>query len=153
MGICCLAFKMTKNQGFLGVFSQKIYSRNMIKRLRRHHQFMWSYSRALVQSFTRPIVIYLFFFSSTLIFVASGLFYFLEKDSNPGLGTFVDALYFVVATMTTVGYGDVTPHSLTGKILTIFLMLIGAALFVSYTAVLSTSMIEIEQEQSEKSAE
>ena len=110
---------------------------------------MLSYSSSLVQSFFRPVTIFLFFASSSIIFLSSVAFYFLEKDSNPKMTSLLDAVYFSVATMTTVGYGDITPHSVAGKILVILMMMIGAGFFVSYTAVLSSSMMELDQKHGE----
>lgn len=106
---------------------------------------MWNYSTALVRSFLRPVTIYLFFFSSTLLTIFSALFYFIESGVNNSVQSPLDAIYFTAATMTTVGYGDITPATTAGKILSILMMFIGTALYVSFTAVLSTSMIEIEQ--------
>jgi voltage-gated potassium channel len=65
----------------------------------------------------------------TIIFVFSGLIYQVEKPVNPEIfGTFLDAVYFSVVTMTTVGYGDVVPLSEPGRFLTILMILTGIAL-------------------------
>ncbi|MGQ4647485.1 ion transporter [Lyngbya aestuarii] len=65
----------------------------------------------------------------TIIFVYSGLIYQVEHRSNPeNFGTFLDAFYFAVVTMTTVGFGDVTPFSEIGKLLTVLMILTGIAL-------------------------
>lgn len=122
----------------------------MIHRLKRHHNFMLSYGYSLVLSFFRPVTIFLFFISSSIILLSSVGFYLLEKDTNPKMTSLLDSIYFTVATMTTVGYGDITPHSAPGKILAIVMMIVGAGFFVSYTAVLSSSMIEIEQQHLKK---
>jgi len=45
-----------------------------------------------------------------------------------------DALYFVIVTIATVGYGDITPHTLPGKILIIILILAGVGSFVAVAA-------------------
>ncbi len=62
----------------------------------------------------------------TIVFVYSGLIYQVEHPTNPqGFGTLLDALYFAVATMTTVGFGDITPTSELGRLLTILMIWTG----------------------------
>ncbi|MEO1429444.1 MAG: ion transporter [Cyanobacteria bacterium J06633_8] len=64
-----------------------------------------------------------------IIFVYSGLIYQVEHPVNPQVfTTFVDAMYFAIVTMTTVGFGDVTPLSQIGRLLTILMILTGIAL-------------------------
>ena len=64
----------------------------------------------------------------TIVFVYSGLIYQVEHSVNPqGFRTILDALYFAVATMTTVGFGDITPISEAGRLLTILMIWTGIA--------------------------
>ncbi len=64
-----------------------------------------------------------------IIFIYSGAIYQAEHDTNgEDFATFLDAAYFAVVTMTTVGYGDITPASETGRGLTIAMILTGIAL-------------------------
>jgi voltage-gated potassium channel len=64
-----------------------------------------------------------------IIFVYSGLIYQFEHPVNPDVfKTFFDAFYFSVVTMTTVGFGDVTPVSEFGRLLTVLMILTGIAL-------------------------
>jgi voltage-gated potassium channel len=65
----------------------------------------------------------------TIIFVYSGLIYQVEHPINATkFATFLDAVYFSVATMTTVGYGDITPISQVGRLLAVLMILTGIAL-------------------------
>lgn len=116
----------------------------MLHHVRRHHQFMLSYTKALVSSVLRPVMFYLVVMAFTAINAGAGLFWMLEKQTNPNLKNYLDALYYATATMTTVGYGDIAPVTQLGKVLAICLMLSGTAIFVCFTAVLSTSIIDIE---------
>ena len=50
-------------------------------------------------------------------------------------------MYFSVATISTVGYGDLTPQSDIGKIFTIFYMLVGIGLFVALVTQLARSLV------------
>jgi voltage-gated potassium channel len=64
-----------------------------------------------------------------IIFVYSGLIYQVEHPVNPKVfRTFLDAFYFSIVTMTTVGFGDVTPISELGRLLTVSMILTGIAL-------------------------
>ncbi|MGM3307742.1 ion transporter [Anabaena sp. WFMT] len=64
-----------------------------------------------------------------IVFVYSGLIYQVEHPVNPqNFGTFLDAFYFSVVTMTTVGFGDVTPISELGRLLTVLMILTGVGL-------------------------
>jgi len=87
---------------------------------------------------------YLVVMAFTAINLGAVLFWILEKDINPNLKNYLDSLYYTTATMTTVGYGDISPVTQLGKVLAIGLMLSGTAIFVCFTAVLSTSIIDLE---------
>lgn len=65
----------------------------------------------------------------SIIFIYSGAIYQAEHEVNgQNFGTFLDAVYFAVVTMTTVGFGDITPVSEAGRGLTITMILTGIAL-------------------------
>jgi voltage-gated potassium channel len=88
-----------------------------------------------------PYFILLTVVGNSIIFFFASLFYYLEHDTNPKIQHFIDALWWSFATATTVGYGDITPQSFVGKIMGIFLMLIGTALFATYTALFAQFLL------------
>jgi len=63
-----------------------------------------------------------------LIAITSGtVFYWLVEGLRP-----VDALYFSVTTLTTVGYGDFSPETTAGKLFTIVYVLVGVGLLLAF---------------------
>ncbi len=64
----------------------------------------------------------------TIFFVAAGLFYEFEHGVNESVNTFGDAFYFTVVTLTTVGFGDITPTTRAGRLVTIAAILAGVIL-------------------------
>jgi len=68
------------------------------------------------------LVVFLFFMTF-LIFVS-------QADVNPKINNYLDAMYFTITTLTTTGYGDITPVGWSGKLLVIMIMIFGITLFV-----------------------
>jgi len=65
----------------------------------------------------------------TIILIASGLIWTVENKINPGqFSNIWEAMYFAIVTITTVGYGDITPISWQGRAITILMILSGIAL-------------------------
>jgi len=65
----------------------------------------------------------------TIILISSGLIWTVENKINPGqFGNIWETMYFVVVTLATVGYGDITPISAWGKAVTVLMILSGIAL-------------------------
>ena len=71
----------------------------------------------------------------TVVAVAT-LFYWLVEGWS-----LVDALYFSVVTIATVGFGDLTPHTTIGKIFTILYIITGIGLFASAVATLARAIL------------
>lgn len=53
------------------------------------------------------------------------LVWLMERRSNPGLASFPEALWWAIVTVTTVGYGDITPQTGTGRFVAGMLMIAG----------------------------
>ena len=67
--------------------------------------------------------------TSIFIFIASSGIYFFENKAQPEIFTSViHSGWWAVVTLTTVGYGDVYPITIGGKIFTFFILLIGVGI-------------------------
>lgn len=69
----------------------------------------------------RPVYLYIL----AMVVTGATLYHWLEGWS------WVDSYYFVVITLTTIGYGDLTPTTDVAKVLTIFFALNGVAILVT----------------------
>ncbi|HKL70473.1 ion channel [Salibaculum sp.] len=64
------------------------------------------------------------------IFAMTALVFVLRGAEEPGIGSYVDALYFTVATLTTTGFGDITMTTPMGRLLSVGIMVVGVGLFL-----------------------
>lgn len=90
---------------------------------------------------------------SMTVFIIAGatIFYHWQEDWR-----WIDAAYFSVVTIATVGYGDFTPKTDAGKLFTIFYIFGGIGLFVSTAAAFANHVIHvasIRREEHERQAE
>ena len=67
---------------------------------------------------------------AVFLFVITALVYMLQHRSNPEIGSYIDALYFTVTTLTTTGFGDITMKDESGRLLAVVIMIVGFALFL-----------------------
>ena len=66
-----------------------------------------------------------------LLFVCSTLILYFENVPDGNIKTTIDAIYWSVVTVATVGYGDLYPVTDAGKIISIIMIFSGAGIFVS----------------------
>lgn len=66
--------------------------------------------------------------TSTLIVLGGGMIFYHHFEKF----TWVNAYYFCVVTLTTVGYGDIVPKTNGGKIFTTFYILIGVGIITAF---------------------
>ena len=68
------------------------------------------------------------------LIIATTVIVAFERDSGSRLAEYPDALWWGVVTVTTVGYGDITPETVGGRIIAALLMIVGIGLFSFVTA-------------------
>ncbi len=71
--------------------------------------------------------------------IGSFVIFSIESNhTNSQINTMIDAVWWTVATVTTVGYGDIVPVTETGKIVAIFYMFFGIGVLALFISVLGT---------------
>ncbi|NKF52479.1 ion transporter [Shewanella sp. WXL01] len=96
--------------------------------------------RAMVHSSRK---VFIFFFSvSLIVLVLSVIMYVIEGPQN-GFSSIPKAMYWTIVTITTVGYGDITPQTSLGQAIAAATMLIGYSILAIPTGILTA---EISQE-------
>jgi ABC-type amino acid transport substrate-binding protein len=94
----------------------------------------------------RVLGISLLVFLIGLTLVAHTIWYIEKSDTQPkGFSTvyrkgIVDAYWWAIVTMTTVGYGDKCPKKIVGRIIASVWMIIGIIWFAAFTATLTSSL-------------
>jgi voltage-gated potassium channel len=82
------------------------------------------------ESFNKYIYHYLLAAAFSAVIIGTTFYHFVEHLS------LLNAYYFSVITLTTIGYGDIVPHTAAGKIFTTFYVIVGIGIittFISYT--------------------
>jgi voltage-gated potassium channel len=76
----------------------------------------------------------------TLVLVEGTIMYVIERDANPGFANIPQAIYWAIVTITTVGYGDVAPVTLLGKMMASVIMLTGFAIIAVPTGIVTSEL-------------
>lgn len=78
-----------------------------------------------------------------LLMVSSSMMYFAERNAQPEeFSSIPAALYWGVITLTTVGYGDVTPVTTVGKALGMIVAITGIGVFALPASIMASGFIE-----------
>lgn len=89
-------------------------------------------------------------FMGFVIFATSTAIYLFESDL-PGtqVQTYFDAVYWSLVTLSTVGYGDITPHSTEGRFVALVLIISGIAVISFSTSIIVSAFTEKLREMQE----
>ncbi len=84
-----------------------------------------------------------FFIMAVLLVVAASGAYLVEHQAQPdGFGSIPDAMWWAVATLTTVGYGDVTPVTPMGKVFGAMVTVIGVGMAALPAGIIASGMTD-----------
>jgi voltage-gated potassium channel len=75
-------------------------------------------------------------------FIFGSIFYWLEYGINTSIESYLDAIYWALITTSTVGYGDISPVTSEGKILSMVVIVFGIAMISFVTSVMVSAFSE-----------
>ena len=91
-----------------------------------------------LRSSRRKITVFLFSVV-TIVIIFGSVMYIVESQEN-GFNNIPESIYWAVVTLTTVGYGDVTPHTHIGKVISMVIMVMGYGILAVPTGIVTAEM-------------
>lgn len=85
--------------------------------------------------------------SLVVVYLAAVGVYYFEREVQPNaFGSIFHSLWWAIATLTTVGYGDAYPVTLGGRIFTFFVLVIGIGVIAVPTGLIASALSQARQE-------
>jgi voltage-gated potassium channel len=116
----------------------------------RHYVGEMQFLLAAIKGSIRKISIFMLMVFATVIILGS-VMYLVERGEN-GFTSIPDSIYWAIVTITTVGYGDISPVTPLGKVVASVIMLMGYGIIAVPTGIITTEMA-IAARQKNRSAE
>ncbi|REG85188.1 ion transporter [Winogradskyella sediminis] len=86
------------------------------------------------------IILFMIITIMLIYFAAVGIYYFENEAQPEHFSSIFSSLWWSIVTLTTVGYGDVYPVTVGGRIFTFFMLLIGLGIVAIPTGIISSSL-------------
>ncbi|MEL6656576.1 MAG: ion transporter [Bacteroidota bacterium] len=99
------------------------------------------YIASALRASLNKITVFLFFVS-ILVTILGAIMYLIEGGTNDGFSNIPQSIYWAIVTLTTVGYGDITPITAIGKMLSAVVMVLGYAIIAVPTGIVTGELIK-----------
>lgn len=120
-----------------------------VLKLVRYNRAMNHFTRA-IKSAKEEIFLFIFITLILIYFAAVGIYYFENQAQPEHFSSIFDSLWWAIITLTTVGYGDVYPITVGGKVFTFFILMIGLGIVAIPTGIISSALTKsIDKKESE----
>jgi voltage-gated potassium channel len=128
----------------LGVDARSLRAFRLFRLIRtfkfvRYSQALRRFWRAVTLA-REEIVLFLGVAMLMLYFSAIGIYYFEHEAQPEAYATIFDSLWWAVVTLTTVGYGDIYPITVGGRIFTFFVLITGLGFVAIPTGLLASAL-------------
>lgn len=117
-----------------------------ILKLTRHQKAIQRFGKAIYVA-KEELVVFTFA-SLILIFLAAvGIYYFEHSVQPDKYRSIFDCLWWAVATLTTVGYGDIYPITIGGRMFTFAILLVGLGLVAVPTGIVASALSSVRDKE------
>jgi voltage-gated potassium channel len=119
-----------------------------ILKLARYSKAMRRFHRAFI--ITKEEIVLFLTSTFILLYIAGMGIYHFENEAQPDrYRSMFDGLWWAVATLTTVGYGDVYPITVGGKIFTFVILILGLGIIAVPTGMVASALAKARKEEDE----
>lgn len=118
-------------------------------KLVRYNRAMQHFAKAMLLA-KEQIILFMGVTLVLIYFAAIGIYYFENEAQPEHFSSIFDSLWWSIVTLTTVGYGDVYPITVGGRIFTFFILLIGLGIVAIPTGIISSSLTKVVEPDSEE---
>jgi voltage-gated potassium channel len=110
-----------------------------VLKLVRYNRAMKHFTTAIKLA-KEEILLFIFITLILIYFSAVGIYYFENQAQPEHFSSIFDSLWWAIITLTTVGYGDVYPITVGGKVFTFFILMIGLGIVAIPTGIISSAL-------------
>lgn len=110
-----------------------------VLKLVRYNKAMNHFVRAMASA-KEQIFLFIFITVILIYFAAVGIYYFENEAQPDKFSSIFDSLWWAIITLTTVGYGDVYPITVGGKVFTFIILMIGLGIVAVPTGIISSAL-------------
>ncbi len=87
------------------------------------------------------ILMFMFYIFLAAVLLGA-IVYMFEKEVNPAFVSIPRAIYWAVVTLTTVGYGDITPMTFAGRFISVVIMILGYSVIAILTGIVTSEAVQ-----------
>ena len=132
-----------------GIRAFRLFRIIRVVKLTRYNTAMMRFGKALVNIKEEMVV----FFSATAILLyvsAVGIYYFEHEAQPEHFQSIFHSLWWAVITLTTVGYGDVYPITVGGRLFTFVILMCGLGIVAVPAGLIASSMSKVWQDENQE---
>ena len=117
-----------------------------IMKLVRYNSALHRFARAVLLA-KEELVIFTSAIFILLYLSAFGIYYFEHEAQPDKYASIFDAMWWAVVTLTTVGYGDIYPITLAGRVFTFVILMLGLGLVAVPTGIVASALSAVRYEE------